>query len=329
MRSITNLFKQVLGEPYISVMSSSQFPKDIIKMLEKCGVQDKHSPVVLHNGDVWRYGDDKDLLEYFGNDSRTFYILTVGYENRKILDNVYELSWPAFYFTRPRDHDLEFNLADRTYGFSCLNNNAPFHRLVLGCALWKSNLLKDMIFTQNFLERPIGYYELLMKDIDGMDGYLSILPLSWDREIHRNFADDHTIKHPAYIDTYCNIATETEMQEFVFEGPTINLPTITEKSYKPFRSRQIPIWLAARGHCEYLKSLGFETMEDILPSGYDDFGLFDKVDAIVQTVAKGRLYAEEFYHAHLREIEHNYGLVQSTRVESVIIDNIKNFLAKQ
>lgn len=323
------IFREVLKQPVNWLNISSQFPNVIIEKIEECKSLGKNLHVVLENIDVWRYGTDRDLIEYLSNDPRTFYILTLGYKNRKILGNVYEISWPGFYFARPKNNIFHPKVDDRSYGFSCLNNKSSFHRLVLGLALWKNNLIKDMIFTQNLIDLPCGYYDVLMNEMAGMHDYLSVLPLTWTGEQRRNFAGTDTIDHVAYTNAWCNIVTESEMQEFVFEGPIIDLPTITEKSYKPFRSRQIPIWLAAPGHCEYLKSLGFETMEDFLPARYDDMGLFEKVDAIIQTVAKGKDYAEAFYHAHIREIEHNYELIQSTRVESVIIDTIKNFLAKQ
>lgn len=327
MRIIEDTFKNILDGPFTCLGISSQFPDDIIELLEAQKFSGNTPSVVLDNGDVWRYGNDPKLLEYLGNDPRKFYIITLGYDNRKILDNVYELSWPAHYFTRPRNKIP--NLTKIKYGFSCLNNRSSFHRLVLGQALWKNKLLKDMIFTQNLVYLPCGYYEVLMDKIDGMSDYLSILPISWHDDRVQYSGGDYTINHPAYSGAWCNIVTESEIQEFVFEGPVVDLPTVTEKSYKPLMSKQIPIWLAAPGHCKYLRSLGFETMEDVLPDGYDDLGLFDKVDAIVQTVAKGRSYAEEFYHTHLKEIEHNYRLTQSDHVDNRIIDNIKNFLAVQ
>ena len=74
---------------------------------------------------------------------------------------------------------------------------------------------------------------------------------------------------------------------------------------------------------QQLKDLGFEMMEDILPAGYDDMPTLQKIDAIVATVAKGREFVRDFYFDHLEEIEHNYELVNSTRVEDLIVQKIK------
>jgi hypothetical protein len=127
--------------------------------------------------------------------------------------------------------------------------------------------------------------------------------------------------HAAYRDAYCNIATESECEEFPYYRD-INLPVITEKSYKPFASRQIPIWLAARGHLNYLKGLGFEVMEDLLPNNYDNLQTPDKVMAIVELVKQGTEFIKDFYFSHTREIQHNYELFNSDVVEKLIVQRI-------
>ena len=184
-----------------------------------------------------------------------------------------------------------------------------------------------MIFSQNLNDLPGGYYESLMSDIPRMSEYISSLPRRWPEDPSNDYRKEHGILHPAYHQSYCNIVTETELQEFLFDGIVIDLPIITEKSYKPFRSMQIPIWFAAPGHLQYLQSLGFETMQDLLPHNFDQLGVFDRSQAVCNIVEKGHEYIQDFYFSHIRELKHNYDLIQSDKVDNLIIDNIKSFLS--
>ena len=67
-------------------------------------------------------------------------------------------------------------------------------------------------------------------------------------------------------------------------------------------------------------------MEELLPAGYDDMPFLQKVDAVVSTVEKGREFAKDFYFDHLPEIQHNYQLVNSDKVENLILQRIKDML---
>ena len=67
-------------------------------------------------------------------------------------------------------------------------------------------------------------------------------------------------------------------------------------------------------------------MEDLLSAGYDDMPFLQKVDTVVSTVAKGQEFIKDFYFRHLPEIQHNYELVNSDKVENVILQRIKDML---
>ena len=95
---------------------------------------------------------------------------------------------------------------------------------------------------------------------------------------------------------------------------------------KPFMAGQVPIMFAARGHTAYLKGLGFEMMEDLLPMGYDQMPVLQKIENIITIVTKGKDFIEDFYFNHLREIKHNYELINSTKVDDLVLQNIKDIL---
>jgi len=159
-----------------------------------------------------------------------------------------------------------------------------------------------------------------------MTDYVNLLPITWVNEVPSdNFVIDHSVIHDAYQHSYCNIVTETETEHFTHTH-IFPVPVITEKSFRPFVSCQIPVWLAAQGHMAYLQGLGFEVMEDLLPLGYDNMNTFDKITAITNLVAKGRDYIKDYYFSHLKEIQHNHELVSSDQVEQLMLNRIRNFL---
>ena len=310
---------------------SSQRPRDIIDKLDLLSTTNPLCSVLLINTDVWRYQKDPALLNYFDQDSRRFYVATLGYENKKLSHNVFEFSFPFFCFTfRDKESKTVPVNTDKkcNHGFSCLNNNSAFHRIVLGNDLYKNGLLSDMIFSQNKTGWPAGHLQNILNNIAGIDNYTSLLPIKWPTETSNDYVNDHSINHDAYHNAYCNIPTESEMQDFLFEGPEINLSVITEKSYKPFRSMQIPLFFAAKGHMHHLKKLGFEVMSDLVPTHYDEMGVFDKSSSVVEIVKKGRDYIENFYYDHLREIQHNFDLIHSDGLKQKIYSDIKNFLSQ-
>jgi hypothetical protein len=314
---------------------SSQFPADILKLLDQLtGTIDT---VLLYNGDVWRYFDAREeIFDHPNLQNKNVFLQTMGYTNTKVNDRCWEISYPLFYWLREKSTvDFVVKPDNLKYGFSCLNNNNNMHRTILGYQLYKNNLLDDIIFSQNIFNG--GYaidrvsQDAKFLSLSNFEEYRNLLPIRSRLEIipeGQEFRGDHNDAiptHPAYTQAYCNIVTESECEEYPYSR-NINLPVVTEKSYKPLMAGQIPIMLAARGHIAYFKSLGFEMMEDLMPEGYDQMNIPKKISAIVAIVSKGNEFIEDFYFSHLKEIQHNYELINSSKVEELILQNIKDIL---
>lgn len=318
---------------------SSQMPAQISDTLYN--KQIKSDSVLLLNGDIWRYySAEQDIFNHPTLANKTVFLQSLGYTNIKYNDMHYHISLPIWYWQREIVNKKFIPLSSNLdYGFSCLNNVTNLSRFILGHNLYLNNLLETIIFSQNLVQDQTGRLEQDLDDLySGFDlpkfhEYKKLLPIKLEEEKHTNHMDIGIDNHPenwfyipwklsAHSNAYCFIVTETECEEYPYERNE-NLPIVTEKSFKPFQTRQLPIVLGARGHYAYLKSLGFEMMEDILPAGYDDMPTLQKIDAIVATVAKGREFVRDFYFDHLGEIEHNYELVNSTRVEDLIVQKIK------
>jgi hypothetical protein len=298
----------------------------------------KQNTVVLLNGDVWRYGDRlAEISRHPKLSTKRVILQTPGYTNTKFDDRLYEISYPCWYWSReklskkfvPLDQNLK-------YGFSCLNNNNSIHRTLLGYHLYSNNLLSDMMFTQNlvnpfYTQRVFEDANELNLDLNIYQDYLKLLPIRHSSELNIDLNATITpitcqsIDHEAYHNAYCNILVESECEGYPYYQD-INLPISTEKTYKPFRSKQVPLMLVARGHIKYLQGLGFELMTDLLPLGFDNMPVLQKIQEIVNIVKQGREFIKDFYFSHLREIQHNYELVNSDKVEKIILQRIESTL---
>jgi hypothetical protein len=333
MHQVFSDLKSLFPKDTIMVSVDLAGPNEIEKIINN---HKSEKYLVLTNKHVWRYSN------YFSkrdNNKQKIFVTTLGYEHKKFSESYHEISLPVWYYERICPKQNISIGTPRNYEFSCLNNRASLHRIVLGYSLFTKGLLNDMLFTQRF--HPAGEFEqnslLLLDDnyiknyfdFSNLEKYKSILPIVVGSESKFLSSNDMLqVTHDGFNDSYCNIVTETECEEWPYENNN-NLPAVSEKSYKPFIAKQIPIYLAARGHLKYLKSLGFETMNDLLPYGYDDFNVIEKIKAIVSIVEFGKKrknFIRDFYNTHTKEIEHNYNLVTSDKVDQLILNQIKEFL---
>ena len=311
----------------------SQFPEDILKTLDQ--LTDPVDTVLLTNGDVWRYFDAREeIFDHPNLQDKNVFLQTLGYTNTKVNARCWEISYPLYHWKMEKSSSPFISkFSGLAYGFSCLNNSNNMHRTLLGYNLYINNLLNDIIFSQNIvgnsyaLTRTSQDAEIL--NLKNFEEYRNLLPIRSQLETvpvsEFRGMPAYTVAHPAYTRAYCNIVTESECEEYPYNR-NINLPVITEKSYKPFMTGQVPIMFAARGHIAYLKGLGFEMMEDLMPVGYDQMNIPQKISAIVAIVSNGDEFIEDFYFNHLREIKYNYELINSTKVDDLVLQNIKDIL---
>jgi hypothetical protein len=308
---------------YCQIATSSLFPDQIIDLLKT--VDQNVNGIILDNSDIWRYSDNELLQNWIANDHRDYFIITLGYQNKKIIPRMYELSLPYVYYIRQK-LPIDIKPKNLHIGFGCLNFKITLPRLMLGCALYNNKLLDKVIFTQNNKEFVLhGFEQVLSEQLPNVQEYMKLLPIGVIPDDQIDAVAHTSDLHNVSKLCYCNIVTETET-EFFGHQQTVPTPVVTEKSFRPFHTCQIPVFLASQGHLAYLKNLGFEVMEDLLPVGYDDMNTFEKVDSIVELVNKGKEYIENFYFSHLKELRHNYELISSDKIEKVMIQQIRNVL---
>ena len=319
----------------ISIKSLAQ----IIDTLDN--INSRADTIVLANVDPWFYDNElKDIFSHPTLSGKMVFLQTQQYENVYYGNNKWKISYPAWYMDRPLPPSRSFVPQKRglTYGFGSLNNRPALHRMLLGTELCNRNLLSSIIYTQNNTHQ-MGFGELtdytpgeidprfiqdpdFLNNIPGFLDYKKLMPFKWNNQPIRNL---HYIHHEAEHSAYCNIVTESAT-EMIPYGRGIDCPEISEKSHKPFVSKQIPIYLASRGHLAYLRGLGFDTMSELLPEDFDEIYTIQKIKAIADLVQRGRDYIEQFYFDNLSRIQHNYELVHSDSVEKTIIKRITEIL---
>ena len=279
----------------------------------------------------WKYPVDDTGVNYYESavlahsnmQNKDVIVVTHRYNSQKFGPRHWVVSYPVW-FLSGRYYKRDYNqLTTPVYGFSSLNRRPAIHRLMLGSALNHQGLLDQLIFTMG--NKDTDAWLPYTDRIPEFDKFKQLLPISLIDDNISDFSNAHI----AYTNAYCNIVTETETSVDVFNDQQVlpfDFEIITEKSSKPFLSGQVPLFLACRGHYAYLKSLGFEVMEDLVPAGYDMMGTQAKIATIVDIVSKGKEFIQDFYYNHLSEIKHNYELVISGTVEQKLIKNIHQFI---
>lgn len=229
-----------------------------------------------------------------------------------------EINYPSWLFVFKKQSLPPWNNGERAHSFSCLNRNPTFHRLILYTKVKQRGLLEKFIYS--FYDRcpyqghPVTAYQYRgLADFVGKETAelcirnLQDFPLSWAGE--KLGENDHTINHPAYQDTWCNVVTETS-----------GLVSFTsEKIWKPIAAGQLFLVAGAPNTLAWLRSLGFHTFED----HYDSkINLGSRLDKIVDIIEAHQADTREWWHANRFSIEHNYHWFHSGNVEKNLLEPI-------
>lgn len=303
--------------------AESWLPDQIIQFLDAF---DTSCDCLVWMDELWRYENiTKIMIDHPKLRNIDVFIVTYGYQNKQLGPRTWAISWPSFFMhSLNTPDDFAIKPSNLEFGYNCLNFGTQIHRILLGYHLHQQGLLDQVMFTQNN-QGPVN--ALIFDTLPNFDEYKNLLPILRPDPLDPKLGNIRDygpfVYHHSYRDCYCNIVTETQTDGY---PDRMNFETITEKSYKPFVAKQVPIMLASRGHIAYLKSLGFEMMENLLPPDYDNMWTEEKISAIVNVVSKGQDFIRDFYFNHIREIEHNHKLWFSDKVEQQITQRVKNML---
>ena len=156
----------------------------------------------------------------------------------------------------------EFSNHAKKYSVSCLNGSEWNHRRLTYLYLKQRDYFDKLIFS--FGHRGVG--EDFMNDIQLSSAEVtafSQLPQSVEfMESDATRGIDITCSHPAYLLTYVNLVTETNVRA--------STPMLSEKTFKPIVTGQLFVLIAAKGAVQYLRDIGFDTFDDLIDHSYDN-----------------------------------------------------------
>ena len=118
-------------------------------------------------------------------------------------------------------------------------------------------------------------------------------------------ANDHSVDHIAYTDSYMNIVTETSCK--------LTTPFFSEKTIKPLVSGQLFLMAGDQHSIKSLRALGFETFDHALNNhNYDNFFTYkQRIDSMVNLIDSVYENVESIYFDNIQAIQHNQEYVLS------------------
>lgn len=194
----------------------------------------------------------------------------------QITDNFVVLSGNAKYFLNPKKNicyipywyltqklsssPIQATNSPRSFKISSLNGKSSYHRIENFIKLRERQYFSEILFTMhnNFnLEECEKTAPIEFWNINIINKFKLLLS---SKELRYGYTNDHTIRHPAYTDSYINYITETSVRTSeIF---------CSEKTWKPFRSGQFGIWLSNPNYITFLRSIGLDVFDDVF-GGHD------------------------------------------------------------
>jgi hypothetical protein len=202
----------------------------------------------------------------------------------------------------------KYQKSDKTKKFSCLNGSQWVHRKLTYLELVKKNYFNDMIFT--FGNRPIPRYTMFSDTSLSQEEELEFSKLPNPVSFIDNDATigiDISINHPAYLDCYVNLVTETTTK--------ITAPMLSEKTFKPILSHQLFVLIASPGAVQFLRDIGLDTFDDIIDHSYDTIlSPKDRIQqALVQLDRLDQLDLKSVYNKISDRLDHNAKYLTSNK----------------
>jgi len=230
-----------------------------------------------------------------------------------------------FWSTRSWTIDSKIKIdIDKIQWYNCLNNRPREHRLATVTYLDYLNLLdngyvsandrsyevldnfefKDILFT------PISKYKKEYAEIliNHADKVRPKLPLIVDATDLANKCLFHDLSPKIYNNALINLVTET----FYFTSYNIKSEMfITEKTWKVFTAKQIPVIIGPRGILERLRKYGFDVFDDLIDNSYDNESdstrLFSAINSMNKIISKYTI--DEFSEITKRRRLKNYKII--------------------
>ena len=200
-----------------------------------------------------------------------------------------------------------FSQHPKKYKISCLNGTPWEHRKLVYLELTNKEYFDQTVFT--FAQRSdyVANNTLLLES--ELDKFASLPQSKTFLDCDATAGIDLSINHPAYLETYVNLVTETTV--------SADTPMLSEKTFKPIVAGQLFVLIASPGAVQFLRDIGIDTFDDIIDHSYDNITdtrqrIISAIDQIDQLV---RLDLEMLYNQIKPRLQRNseYFLSQEFR----------------
>lgn len=274
------------------------------------------SPVVINLSlDPYNVKEINELLKLQGINTDKIIFLTSNYDLDSTYNNI--IFYPSWLISSGRLlKKLPIN-TKRNNKVSCLNRIAKCHRFYLFYLLKEKKYFNELIYT---LQGMSSYDNNLTWDNGQIVGFDHLPPKikSELKKLNLNVttvqtsdpdkaANDHSVDHIAYTDSYMNIITETSYN--------LATPFFSEKTIKPLASGQLFLMAGDQNSINSLRALGFETFDHAFDNHkYDNFFTYkQRIDFMVELVDSVYENIESIYFDNIQAITHNQDYALSDR----------------
>lgn len=320
----SNITTNVVALNFSSLSNSNEYSLNeyVNDLLTLC----KNNPKILF---IFFYMElDVSIHHNLIPDNAFFILNTFQYtdNNHNKLDTYYSLNWSLQF-----NKNNFYNVIKRSYEFRRYKKynfyNGCHKPIRLFCykIIKENNMLDDGYFSyldyaQQLDTECESFINLLgMGDEDNYKKFLNTLEIPYMLDNYKN-DDDISTLHPLWgsfppfmnpilysSNSYINITTETN--SFI---STQNDISISEKTYKPFISCNIPLIVGQPGIYPYLRDCGFDMFDDF----FDNSPCTTQSDMLnqiefnfkkIKNITMKDLH--EFYIANLHRINHNFNII--------------------
>ena len=231
-----------------------------------------------------------------------------------LTSNLFEVSdriifFPGWIYNKSLSYSNTLdNIKIRSIKVSCLNRFPSAHRVYCFHELQKREYSKEMMLSFYGLRDP---YSPLKEGHDILHEMYQDIPRPIRNEIEKlilykeaipnddtwSYQNVHRFDHPAFLDSYLNIVTESSYDQCFF----------SEKSCKPLATGQLFLQVNGKNSVDTLRYLGFECFNKHLNNhNYENFDNFiDRIDAMLNLLDNIYPNIEEIYFLNSKEIIYN------------------------
>lgn len=246
------------------------------------------------------------ILDALKNESwfdtnRCFWVNNVfGDEDSHVISIPWQMTNHTNFFNFVKEIDRDWSTLVREKKFVCLMRRQSPSRTQLAIQIIKRFNADDYVLSCSSM--------IFQQQFDYANNVR--FPILIDGRVDQN--KQHQLNVPAVFDCLINAVVETSNQRDAEQHAVWNSLFITEKTFKAFAWRQLPIWFAVPGTVQKIRSVGFDVFDDVFDNHcydtiQDQDQRFQKVFEILDQALKLDYDIAKF----IPRFQHNYQVLDN------------------